>query len=75
LEDAGVRIVNPRLLGLRFGGVGGFTNEGDMMLGSSSLCLSTANGRLGVDAALPVNLFVLTARFFRLRPFLGGAVR
>lgn len=74
--DAGVRIVNPRLLGFRFGGVGGFTNEGDMMLGSGSAL--RASGRLGVDAlrlGAPGVREVLTARFFKLRPFLGGALR
>lgn len=49
--EAGVRIVSPRLLGFLLGGVGGFTNDGDMMLGSDSTF--RASGRLGVDAFLP----------------------
>lgn len=69
--DAGVRIVKPKLLGLRLGGEGGLTNEGDMMLGpGSTLC---ASGRLVVEEARPGVREVFTARFFRLRPFLGGA--
>ena len=69
--DAGVRMVKPRLLGFRLGGEGGLTNEGDMTLGTgSTLC---ASGKLVVDDARPGVREVFTARFFRLRPFLGGA--
>lgn len=71
-----MRIVSPRLLGFRLGGVGGFTKEGDMTLGSDSTL--RASGRLGVDAfrpGAPGVLEVLTARFFKLRPFFGGAFR
>lgn len=69
--DAGVRIVNPRLLGFRLGGDGGLTNEGDMMLGSgSAFCTS---GRLVADDARPGAREVLTARFLRFLPFFGGA--
>ena len=73
-----MRIVSPRLLGLRFGGVGGFTKAGDMTLGSDSTLRS---GKLGVEAFLagaagaPGVLEVFTARFFRFRPFFGGALR
>ena len=70
---AGVRIVRPRLLGFRVGGEGGLTKEGDMILGSGSVACVCASGRLVVDDALPGVRVVFTARFFRLRPFFGGA--
>lgn len=70
---AGVRIVRPRLLGFRLGGEGGLTKEGDMILGSGSVACVCASGRLVVDDALPGVRVVFTARFFRLRPFFGGA--
>lgn len=67
----GVNSVRPRLLGFRRGGVGGLTNAGDsIVVAVASVCI--CNGRLAVDAALEEFLDVTTARFFRLRPFLGG---
>lgn len=66
----GVSIVNPRLLGRRRGGVGGLTNDGDKTESAGSDW--TCNGKLVVDAALPVFLAVLTARFLRFRPLRGG---
>jgi hypothetical protein len=69
--DAGVRMVKPRLLGFRFGGEGGLTKDGDMILGSVSILF--ASGKLVVEDARPGVLVVFTARFFRLRPFFGGA--
>ena len=70
---AGVRIVKPRLLGFRLGGEGGFTKDGDMMLGSGSVACVCASGRLVVEDARPGVRVVFTARFFKLRPFFGGA--
>ena len=67
----GVRSVRPRLLGFRLGGVGGFTNEGEI-IGEESMLLGAGNGKLVVEAARPGCRLVLTARFFKLRPFLGG---
>ena len=67
---AGVNIVSPRLLGFLRGGVGGFTNDGESMLAFASD--GTLSGKLVVEDALPGCLVVFTARFFRLRPFLGG---
>ena len=69
--EAGVRIVKPRLLGFLLGGVGGFTNEGEAIVERLE-CSSAGRGRLVVEAARPGFRDVLTARFFRLRPFLGG---
>ena len=68
----GVRSVSPRLLGFRFAGVGGLTNDGEAI--DWRLTVSFAGrGRLVVeDAARACGRVVLTARFFRLRPFLGG---
>lgn len=65
---AGVSIVKPKLLGLRLGGGGGLTNDGENIAASGS----SRRGRLVVDAALAEFLAVTTARFFKLRPFLGG---
>jgi hypothetical protein len=70
-DDAGVRIVKPRLLGFLLGGEGGLTKDGDMILGSDSMFCES--GRLVVDDARPGVREVTTARFFRLRPFFGGA--
>lgn len=71
--DAGVFIVKPRLLGFRLGGEGGLTKDGDMMLGSGSTACVCASGKLVVEDALPGVRVVFTARFFKLRPFFGGA--
>ena len=71
LLPPGVNNVRPRLLGFRRGGVGGFTKAGDsIVVDAVSVCI--CNGRLVVDAALGECLAVTTARFLRLRPFLGG---
>ena len=67
----GVRRVRLKLLGFRFCGDGGFTNPGERIAGNVS-ATSGFNGKLVVDAARPVCLLVLTARFLRLRPFLAG---
>lgn len=67
----GVSNVSPRLLGFRLDGVGGLTKFGEVMevvlIGSTG-----GRGKLEVEAARPGFLEVLTARFFRFRPFLGG---
>jgi hypothetical protein len=63
----GVRSVRPRLLGFRFCGVGGFTNDGDTVTSSEA-----GRGRLDVDEVARELRDVLTAKFLRLRPFLGG---
>ena len=67
----GVKSVSPRLLGFRFAGVGGLTKEGEAMEEMLALS-STGNGKLVVEDARLGCRAVLTARFFRLRPFLGG---
>lgn len=67
---AGVSIVSPRLLGFLRGGVGGLTKDGDSIVAFASD--GTLSGRLVVDNARPGCLEVFTARFLRLRPFLGG---
>ena len=72
----GVKSVKPKLLGFRLGGDGGLTNPGDASEGTSSTSSDIVEGcgigRLVVEAALPGWRAVLTARFFRLRPFFGG---
>lgn len=68
----GVSSVRPRLLGFRFGGVGGLTNADDAPFDRLSL-FGAGKGRLVVDAAREVPLDVSTARFLRFRPFFGGA--
>lgn len=70
LLPPGVRIVRPRLLGFRRGGVGGFTKAGDSIVAFSSE--GPWRGKLVVDVALAIFLAVLTARFFKFRPFLAG---
>lgn len=68
----GVRRVKPRLLGFRFAGVGGFTKVGEEMAWMLMESLA-GRGRLVVEAAARVcGRDVFTARFLRLRPFLGG---
>ena len=67
----GVKSVSPRLLGFLLGGDGGFTNEGDATVDVLPT-LAIDRGRLDVDEALAAPREVLTARFFRFRPFLGG---
>lgn len=70
---AGVSRVRPRLLGLRFGGEGGFTKAGDAIDGMVSAWIGwSGRGRLVVDAARPVCREVSTAKFFRFRPFRAG---
>lgn len=67
---AGVSIVKPRLLGFLRGGVGGLTKDGDSIVAFGSD--RTLSGKLVVEDARPGCLVVQTARFLRLRPFLGG---
>jgi len=71
----GVWMVRPRLLSLRFGGVGGLTKEGDA--GAETLSVEvgfSTTGKDPVDIPLPsVNaLWVFTARFLRFRAFFAG---
>lgn len=68
----GVMMVKPRLLGLRLGGVGGFTKVGEA--GAEVLSVLAASGNEAVETArLNGNTpDVLTARFFKLRAFLAG---
>lgn len=68
MPNAGVIIVNPNALGFLLGGVGGFTNAGDRLESS----IAARNGKLVVEEALVLSRDVTTARFFKLRPFLGG---
>ena len=63
----GVKSVSPRLLGFRLGGVGGLTKDGEVFI-----LLDGGSGKLVVEAARAECREVLTARFLRLRPFLGG---
>jgi hypothetical protein len=74
LVPPGVRRVRPRLLGFLFGGVGGFTKVGEPTIAKFSFTADgNGNGRLVVEEALPGVRVVFTARFFKLRPFLGGS--
>jgi hypothetical protein len=68
-------MVSPKLLGRRFGGVGGLTNKGEVGVEVVVSCLATM-GKDAVEAARPVfsKLEVLTARFFRFRGFFAGVV-
>ncbi len=66
----GVNNVNPRLLGFRFCGVGGFTNVGDA---KGTTPFRAGSGKLEVDeVAFPMVREVTTAKFLRFRPFFGG---
>lgn len=72
----GVNSVRPRLLGFRLGGEGGFTKAGDAKdfpsSGSAGVgCGCDWSGRLELETALGCRA-VLTAKFFRLRPFFDG---
>ena len=71
LPVPGVRRVSPRLLGFRLDGVGGFTKAGEASE-AASLPFAFGKGKLAVDRPRPGLREVLTARFLRLRPFLGG---
>lgn len=66
--------VKARLLGLRLGGVGGFTKEGDD--GADDDGGGFCTGRAAVFAVRPRlrEEEVLTAKFFRLRGFFAGVV-
>ena len=68
----GVRSVSPRLLGFLFGGVGGLTKDGEEADEGLSVFAMGGSGKLVVEAARAGCREVLTARFFKLRPFLGG---
>lgn len=60
------------MLGFRFAGVGGLTNDGEEIDWMLTVSLA-GRGRLVVeDAARACGREVLTARFLRLRPFFGG---
>lgn len=63
-------MVKPKLLGFRRGGGGGLTKDGERTGAVASGWIWS--GRLVVDAARGPCLEVLTARFLRFRPFLGG---
>lgn len=67
----GVKSVSPRLLGFLLGGLGGLTNDGDETVDNLSP-LAKGRGKLVVDDAFAGGRAVLTARFLRFRPFLGG---
>lgn len=70
----GVSNVRPRLLGFLFGGVGGFTKVGEPTIAKfSCMPVGSGRGRLVVEEARPGVRVVLTARFFRFRPFFGGS--
>lgn len=67
--------VKARLLGLRLGGVGGLTNEGDE--GAEDDGGGFCTGRAAVVAVRPPRLrveAVLTAKPFKLRGFFAGVV-
>jgi len=68
LAEPGVNRVSPRLLGFRLEGVLGLKKPGE----SSARGSVEGKGRLAVDRGLAGARDVLTARFFRLRPFRGG---
>lgn len=67
--------VRARVLGLRLGGVGGFTKEGDDGAEEDGGAFCT-DGRFDAVAGRPKpsDPDVLTARFFRFRGFLAGVV-
>ena len=67
-----MRRVSPRLLPFLFGGVRGFTNEGEPIDDISGAAAGILRGRFRVVGCCPGLPVVLTARFFRFRPFLGG---
>ena len=83
---AGVKSVRPMLAGFLLGGEAGFTKaedgNGSMVLACAAVAAGTGSagniggggrsGKLVVEDARAWCRAVLTARFLRLRPFLGG---
>lgn len=63
--------MSPRLLGFLFDGVGGLTKAGEASDETLSR-FAVGRGKLAEERPLPGLREVLTARFFRLRPFRGG---
>ena len=67
----GVKSVRPRVLDFRIDGVGGLKKVGGETSGAFSSA-GVGNGRRADEEPRPGFRDVLTARFFKLRPFLGG---